>query len=135
MNRHIVPAFYHYLQAQDTEKQLTEANHLKEYLTTLIDAAAVPGPFFLGTQMSFVDVQLAPWLIRFSRVLKPYRAWPDPEPGSRWEIWVNAIESNEAIKATTSDDTLYVDSYERYAENRPDTSLVAKAINEGRGLP
>ena len=37
--------------------------------------------------------------------------------------------------ATTSSDELYLDSYERYAENRPDTSQVARAVNEGRGLP
>ena len=85
--------------------------------------------------MSFVDVQLAPWLVRLRKVLKPYRAWPDPEPGSRWEAWVRAVEEADATRATTSNDELYLDSYERYAENRPDTSQLAKAVNEGRALP
>lgn len=65
--------------------------------------------------MSFVDVQLAPWALRIPRVLKPYRGWPDPEPGSRWGAWMEAIERNEAVKATTSTEDLYLDSYERYA--------------------
>ncbi|EHA26596.1 hypothetical protein ASPNIDRAFT_140888, partial [Aspergillus niger ATCC 1015] len=73
------------------------------------------GPFFLGAQISFVDVQVAPWIIRLRRALKPYRGWPDPEPGSRWGAWVDAIENNEHIQATTSTDELYLDSYERYA--------------------
>jgi glutathione S-transferase len=30
---------------------------------------------------------------------------------------------------------LYLDSYERYAENREGTSGVADAVNQGRGLP
>ena len=65
--------------------------------------------------MSFVDVQIAPWVIRLRKVLGPYRGWPEPEAGSRWAKWVDAIEGHEAVKATTSDDQLYLDSYERYA--------------------
>lgn len=57
------------------------------------------------------------------------------EPGSRLGLWVNALESSEAVKNTVSSADLYLDSYERYAENRPDTSQVAKAVNSGRGLP
>jgi len=107
-----------------------------------------------------VDIQFAPWMIRLKRVLKPYRGWPDPEPGSRWKAWVDAVEGHEAVRATTSGDELYLDSYERYAgefifakiywgerisgdmfadeinaENRPNTSQLANAINSGKGLP
>ena len=49
------------------------------------------------------------------RVLAPYRGWPDPEPGSRWASLVDAVEGHESVKATTSTDELYLDSYERYA--------------------
>lgn len=49
------------------------------------------------------------------KVLKPYRGWPDPEEGSRWEKWVDAVENDVDVKATTSTDDLYLDSYERYA--------------------
>lgn len=106
----------------------------------------------MGSHMSFVDVQAAPWVLRLRRVLKPYRGWLDAEEGSRFASWVNAIDSNEHVRATTSTDELYLDSYERYArkcfgslsmpdadwtltENRPNTSQVANAINSGRGLP
>lgn len=120
----------------------------------LLEVAHPKGPFFMGPQMSLVDVQAAPWVIRLRRVLKPYRGWPDAEEGSRLAIWVNAIENNQHVQATTSTDELYHDSYERYAresrmpfffsmvlltlhvtENRPNTSQVANAINAGRGLP
>ena len=74
-------------------------------------------------------------MLRFRRVLSPYRSWPAPEEGSRWKKWVDAIEGNESVKATISGDEVYLDSYERYAENRPGTSQVADAINSGRGLP
>ena len=65
--------------------------------------------------MGFVDVQIAPWLLRMRTVLKPYRGWPDPEEGSRWAKWMAAVEGNVDVRATTSTDDLYLDSYERYA--------------------
>ncbi|KAL8712201.1 MAG: hypothetical protein Q9225_006991 [Loekoesia sp. 1 TL-2023] len=154
INRHIIPAFYSYLQAQEYSKQVENATKLQNEVSKLISVAHPSGPYFLGTEMSFVDVQFAPWVIRMRKVLTPYRGWPQPEAGSRWASWVDAIENNPDVKATTSTDDLYLDSYERYAgeqtlspgehprtlliheaENRPDTSQVANAVNEGRGLP
>ncbi|KAI7091295.1 glutathione S-transferase [Hortaea werneckii] len=135
INRHIIPVFYRYLQAQDPNDQANFAKQLTEQIGKLVSASSSSGPFFLGNDMTFVDVQMAPWVVRLEKVLKPYRGWPDPEPGSRWEKWVRAIETNEAVKKTTSTDELYLDSYERYAENRPNTSQVREAINSGTGLP
>lgn len=65
--------------------------------------------------MGFVDVQIAPWILRTRRVLKPYKGWPDPLEGSRWAQWIEAVENNVEVRATTSTDDLYLDSYERYA--------------------
>lgn len=80
-----------------------------------MNASHVHGPFFLGPRISFVDIHFAPWMLRLSRVLKPYRGWPDPEAGSRWAAWVEAVENNDHVMATTSSDDLYLDSYQRYA--------------------
>ncbi|KAL6717874.1 hypothetical protein ACLMJK_003959 [Lecanora helva] len=135
INRKILPHFYGLLQAQDEFKQLNEARELTSEIKKIVDAADPAGPFFLGPHISFVDIQFAPWIIRLRRVLTPYRGWPAPDEGSRWARWVNAVEENEGVKSTTSTDELYIDSYERYAENRPNTSQVANAINEGHGLP
>lgn len=119
INRNIVPNFYRVLQEQAEQKQISNAQELKDAFAKLVNAADTQGPFFLGPNMSFVDIQVAPWIIRLNRVLKPYRGWPDPDAGSRWGAWVNAIEANEHVKATTSDDELYFDSYERYARKLP----------------
>jgi len=135
INRKIVPAFYHYLQAQEAQAQIQNAQTLRTELQKLVDAAHPQGPFFLGDKMTFVDVQLAPWLLRTRRVLKVYRGWPEPEEGSRWARWIAAVEGEEAVRKTTSTDELYRDSYERYAENRPGTSQVADAVNAKRNLP
>jgi glutathione S-transferase len=123
------------LQAQDYGKQAENTKKLQEEIARIVEVCDPQGPFFLGPQLSHVDVQFAPWMIRLPRVLKHYRAWPDPTPGSRWGRWMDAIENNEHVKATTSLPELYIDSYERYAQNRPNTSQLADAINGGYGLP
>lgn len=130
------------------------AAELQEEIEKLVNASHVNGPFFLGPSISYVDIQLAPWIIRLSRVLKPYRGWTEPAMGSRLGRWIQAIEDNEHVVATTSSDELYLESYQRYSgessissknkallneltivENRPNTSQLANAINSGRGLP
>jgi glutathione S-transferase len=130
-----VPAFYTLLQAQELPKQAEGTKKLQDEISKIVEACDPQGPFFLGPQLSYVDIQFAPWILRFSRVLRPYRGWPAPSPGSRWALWVDAIENNEHVKATTSSDDLYIDSYERYAQNRPNTSELADAINGGLTLP
>jgi glutathione S-transferase len=135
INRNIVPAFYQLLQAQEYNKQVENAKKLQAEIGKVVEAADPQGPFFLGSQLSYVDVQFAPWMIRFSKVLKHYRGWPDPTPDSRWALWMEAVENDEHVKNTTSLDDLYIDSYERYAQNRPNTSELADAVNVGYGLP
>lgn len=68
-------------------------------------------------------------------MLKAYRNWPDPQPGTRWAVWMDAVLREDSVRATTSMDELYVESYERYAANRPNTSQIADAVNAGMGLP
>jgi glutathione S-transferase len=135
VNRNVVPWFYKLLQAQDENDQIPHATELRDQIAKLVDAADPRGPFFLGPEISFVDVQIAPWVLRLRRVLGPYRGWPEADEGSRWGKWIRAIEEEPSVKMTTSSDELYLDSYERYAENRPGTSMLADAINKGRGLP
>ncbi|KAI9683181.1 MAG: hypothetical protein M1829_005972 [Trizodia sp. TS-e1964] len=124
INRIIVPGFYRCLQAGEPDKQMQYLEELKSEISKLVDACDPDGPFFLGPACCIVDVQFAPWMLRLSRVLKPYRSWPNAEEGSRWGIWIDAMEKHEAIKATTSSDELYLDSYERYAGKQPFVEII-----------
>ena len=58
---------------------------------------------------------VAPWIVRLSRVLAPYKGWQAPEASSRLGKYITAIENAESVMVTTSDDELYLDSYARYA--------------------
>ncbi|KAF7290923.1 Glutathione transferase [Mycena chlorophos] len=157
VNRAIVPSFYRFLQAQDPAAQITAGQEFRkaiEDLTVLLERAekdvlgrgGVAGVgeqtalgvglgLYGGTgQLSLTDVMVGPWLFRASNVLKHYRAFEMPE-GERFRTWTTRIFENPAFKATCSTEELYLDSYERYAQNRPNTSQVANAINSGKPLP
>lgn len=134
VNGNLVPSFYRFLQAQEEDQQIAHGQELQEHCNTLVSAMDSSGPFFRGSQIGFVDVAVAPWIVRIEKVLKPYRGWMPPIEG-RWGKFYSAILSHDAVRSTTSSDELYLDSYKRYAENRPNTSQVANAINAGRQLP
>jgi hypothetical protein len=110
--------------------QAKHAADLQEEIEKLVNASHVHGPFFLGPSMSYVDIQLAPWIIRLSRVLKPYRGWTEPAIGSRLGRWIQAIEENEHVVATTSSDELYLESYQRYTGELSLSSKTMALLNE-----
>ncbi|KAF3286454.1 Glutathione S-transferase [Orbilia oligospora] len=155
ISRNIVPTFYRYLQAQEVEKQAEYGKefekqvspptavligpnlgtkypalmHVDSQVNTLLEAADPKGPFFAGTKLSFVDVMVAPWILRCPRVLQPYRGWQPPSEDSRFGRYISALESERSVKATTSDEELYLDSDREYKvhltlpEQRTDQTL------------
>ena len=130
INRNVIPLFYRLLQAQEEEKQVSSAKEMREQLKKLIDAAHGVGPFFDGDTMGWVDVMFAPWMLRFRRVLRHYRGWPDAGHDSRWAVWLHAVEDAACVAATTSDDELYLDSYARYAGECPQLALIREGGKE-----
>ncbi|KAF9458004.1 glutathione S-transferase [Collybia nuda] len=157
VNRALVPAFYRYLQAQDAEAQIKAGKEFNDALYTLTElleraerdiigggGAANEGEkralgvglglWTEGGDLGLTDVMVAPWIYRAGNVLKHYRGFVLP-PGKKFEAWVERLSNHPAFKATCSDEQMYLESYERYAYNRPNTSQVANAINSGRSLP
>jgi glutathione S-transferase len=138
VNRTMLPAFYRYLQAQDPEEQVRLGQEYVEELRAFEKGMQEEkdGVFWDGSDnISFVDIQAAPWLLRSKNVLHFYRGLDLDtifEQSSRFSRYLSELLHHPAVKATTSTDDLYLDSYARYAENRPNTSQVANAINSGR---
>ncbi|KAM5357307.1 hypothetical protein ACJZ2D_016406 [Fusarium nematophilum] len=110
INSRIVPAFYALVQTQDQALQRDASERLQANIDDLVQAADEQGPFFLGPTLSLVDANLAPFAQRLSRVLTPLRGWSPPPPGSRWARWLDAMEADESVKATTSGDELYIET-------------------------
>lgn len=107
---------------------------LQKNITLLVNASHATGPFFLGNEIGFVDVVFAPWIIRLSRVLSYYRNFPRPEVGTRWRQWVDAIESDERIRRTISDENSYHGVYRGVGEDGWD-SLVSKEGHDHQAKP
>ncbi|RGP65227.1 hypothetical protein FLONG3_9314 [Fusarium longipes] len=107
INRHIVTYFYKLVQNRDPGFEHEAADHLQSSIDTLVGAADEKGPFFLGEDISLVDVHLAPFAIRLSRVLSHTQRWYLPLSGSRWARWLDAIEGHPSVRATLSDHALY----------------------------
>ena len=118
VNRAVVPAFYTVLQFSPADKTLEAVATLQDEINKMVEAADVEGPFFLGATLGHVDVVFAPWMLRCSRMLKKFRGWPDPEPGSRWERWVGAVEGCEAVRATCCGEDVYEDAFARWTQGK-----------------
>ncbi|KAH8905531.1 hypothetical protein BR93DRAFT_804432 [Coniochaeta sp. PMI_546] len=110
INSEMVPAFYALLAANEEAAQNAAIEQLQRDVTSLVQAADKTGPYFLGDQMCLVDIHLAPFLLRMSRMLQPTRGWAPSVPEPRWQAWVAAIESNVHVRSTVSADTLYAET-------------------------
>ncbi|KAF5375189.1 hypothetical protein D9758_000020 [Tetrapyrgos nigripes] len=160
ISRSVIPAFFRYLIPQDPEKQLEGKKEYLAALDTLIalfertekEIVRETGSAATGEgekkalakglglwvedneDLGMADVMVGPWIFRSTIVLKYYRGFEMPV-GERFTQWANKLINHPDFKSTSSTEDLYLDSYERYAFNRPNTSQVADAVNTGRGLP
>lgn len=148
INRTLVPSFYRYLQAQDADKQASGRHELYQALETLAslferaerelgtdkNVRKYLGLWVEDGELSLADVMVVPWILRATNALKHYRGFELPT-GDKFDAWVHRLFNHPSVKATCSTDQLYINAYERYAFNRPNTSQVANAINTGKGLP
>ncbi|KAF8526643.1 glutathione S-transferase [Hysterangium stoloniferum] len=140
INRTLVPAFYRYLQAQSSPDQIIHGKSFLEAVEKLIELfekhsqTANVGGLWNGESLGWADVMAMPWLFRATNVLPHYRGFAFPS-SQKFEAYMERLLNHPDVKKTCSTEALYLDSYERYAANRPNTSQVAKAINEGKELP
>ncbi|KIL58982.1 hypothetical protein M378DRAFT_85765, partial [Amanita muscaria Koide BX008] len=142
------PSFYRYLQAQDAETQASGRDELYQALETLAslferaekelgtdkNVRKYLGLWVEDGELSLADVMVVPWILRATNALKYYRGFELPT-GDKFDAWVHRLLNHPSVKATCSTKQLYINAYERYAFNRPNTSQVANAINTGKGLP
>ncbi|KAI5463028.1 hypothetical protein BGZ63DRAFT_380323 [Mariannaea sp. PMI_226] len=110
INTRLVPAFFALLKTDDPASMREPSITLQDTINSLVQAANEEGPFFLGSDLSLVDIHFAPFALCLSRILSPMRSWPPPEEGSRLATWIDALERNAHVGATMSNDDLYVET-------------------------
>ncbi|KAI0025466.1 hypothetical protein F4780DRAFT_333199 [Xylariomycetidae sp. FL0641] len=118
INSKIVPAFFALVRATELQRQTECVERLRGDVAALVQAADERGPYFLGGDLCLVDIHIAPFVLRMSRLLRQYRSWQDPVLGTRWQHWANALEQNPHILATTSLRDLYVDTFDLFMKSR-----------------
>ncbi|KAG8919225.1 hypothetical protein FRC01_001403 [Tulasnella sp. 417] len=91
INRTFVPAFYRFLQAQETAKQIQLGKEFLDELEKFAIAMDPEGPFFGGNELGFVDIMIAPWAFRITNVLKHYRGFELPPTKGRYQKWADAV--------------------------------------------
>ncbi|KAK0127748.1 hypothetical protein ONS96_007261 [Cadophora gregata f. sp. sojae] len=134
----IIPAFHRFLQHQPSSKSSIDEvradflGNLKQF-TEAMDPI---GPYFLGSQVSMVDLVLAPWAVRHW-VFEHFKGGlqiPQDKVWDRWGKWLSAVEKRQSVITTTSEREHYVPIYKRYADDSAQSEL-AKATREGKGVP
>ncbi|KAL0576951.1 hypothetical protein V5O48_005022 [Marasmius crinis-equi] len=151
ISRTLVPSFFRYVFTQEPQAQRQAGKEWNDSLETLVslfersekeilnnksgDGAGL-GLWIEGNdQLSLTDVLVAPFLYRATNVLKHYRDYEMPG-GKKFKAYVTRLINHPAFKKTCSTDDLYIDSYERYAFNRPNPNgQLQNAMNAGKGIP
>ncbi|KAI1824233.1 hypothetical protein F4861DRAFT_539255 [Xylaria intraflava] len=119
INAKIVPTFFALMRTADVQRQTEHIDQLQSDILALVQAADEQGPYFLGSDLCLVDIHLAPFALRMSLILREFRNWSDPMPGTRWHQWADALEHNPHVQATTSQNELYVETMDLFLNARP----------------
>lgn len=140
----IIPAFYKFLQ-HTPEKPYSIEQARAEFhghIRTLTEQMDADGPWFLGKDISLVDISLAPWAKRLW-LLNHYKPGglgiPENDTDGdaiwqRWASWFKAIVNRQSVKDTWNADERYIVAYKRYADDTTN-SLVGQATRQGKILP
>ncbi|PNY26797.1 Uncharacterized protein TCAP_03276 [Tolypocladium capitatum] len=119
INTRVIPAFYKLLQHTPEKPYGVEQarDELHGHIRNLTEQMDSSGPWFLGEQISLVDISLAPWAKRLWLVdhYKP-GGLGIPKEGQdgiwrRWRTWMEALENRQSVQDTWSDDERYTLAY------------------------
>lgn len=130
-NVRFVPHIYKVLLAQDAEGQalherkIYEALHFMEFEGL---RKSGDGPYWLGSEISLVDITFFPHLERFV-ALEKYRGIKIPEDHTHLLAWLAHMKQRPSVVQTTLDDESYIKSWLKYASNSS-TGTTARDMRE-----
>ncbi|TVY38673.1 Glutathione S-transferase omega [Lachnellula occidentalis] len=137
----IIPAYHRFLQYQPKSASDTGLEKVRlefvEQIKQFTQEMDPEGPYFLGKDLSLVDLIFAPWAVRFwvfdhfkgGIKLPKEEAWVQ-----RFEKWLEAVENRDSVVNSTSEREHYLPIYQRYADDVA-MSEMAKATREGKSVP
>lgn len=138
----IIPAYHRFLQHQpksdpeSDEGLATVREDFQEQLKQFTQEMHPSGPYFMGEEVSLIDLILAPWGMRlwvFDHFKGGLRL-PEEQWTKRWAKWLSAVQERQSVVSTMSEKEHYLPIYERYAKDIAQSEM-AKAIRSGKGVP
>jgi len=135
VDRQICSPFYRVLIRKDQKERDDAFAELLANLRVFAKNIHPQGPFFYGTDLSIVDVALAPWAYRFY-ILEHYRGKGFGIPANDTTLspyfrWYDAVVELPAVKDTLQDKKKLAAVYERYADASA-KSMVGDAVRAGK---
>ncbi len=115
-------AFYRVLLEQDRERRAALAAEITRQLEFIEDeglAKLGSGPYFLGSELTLVDLDYYPHFERFA-VLSAYRGIEIPARCERLAAWFAAMAERASVKATRHSVDYHVEAYKHYADGSAD---------------
>jgi len=118
-NTRFVTAWGRLLRGETAQERDAARLALEEALEHLESAGLArlsgEGPFFLGSEISLVDLALYPWFERWA-ALEHYRGYAVPLRFERLQRWQQAVRARPAVREIENPIGFYIERYARYAQ-------------------
>ncbi|WP_392481024.1 glutathione S-transferase family protein [Nostoc sp. C110] len=113
-NTRFVPAFNKFLRGKDAQEQ---GQGQREFLEALLyieqeglGKLSGNGPYWLGEQLSLVDISFYPWFERLP-LLEHFRNFTLPTETPRLQKWWNTLRDRESIRAVENPTSFYLERF------------------------
>ncbi len=114
-----VPPFYRLLKEQDENRWPQHQEEIREVFAIMekegIGRLGGQGPYWLGGDLSLVDLAYYPWFERWP-ALEHYRQLALPDEFPRLRRWQEAMLERRAVQEAMEPDQFYLEGYRDYAE-------------------
>ena len=129
-NVRFIPHVYKYMLAQDATGQAMHRRRLEEAFAYM-EAEGLSkssGPYWLGTDISLVDLSFFPHVDRFSAI-EHFRDFSIPASCPKIRAWRATMRTRPSVVATSAAPEVYVRGWRKYAENTS-TGTTARDMRE-----
>ncbi|KYF77877.1 glutathione S-transferase [Sorangium cellulosum] len=116
-NTRLVPAFGQLLRAETPEQEAEGRKALGDVLAFIEREALAKssGPYWLGAEISLVDLAFYPWFERLPAVGR-LRGFSIPAELTRLQAWLDAVQARDAVRANLNPVDFYVERYAKFVK-------------------
>lgn len=118
-NSKFTTAFYKLLLSQDPAKQQEWSDELKNHLRFMENEGlrkfSNGGPYWLGSDLSLVDISFAPWFERWPAIAH-YRNVSIPDECTLLQQWWETMQSHPVMQETMQSGEFHIQAYAKYAD-------------------